>query len=305
MHCLKNVLDNGASVAPRGIKTYEVLGPSFRILNPRNRLINIPIRNWKIYYAFGELLWHLSGSRAKSFIRYYSRFWEKYYCGELTVEGSSYGRKLFTTICDNESPWTKAKELILKDPDTRRAIIPLFLNNDFNSIDKCQDVACCCMIQFIVRDNKINLICNMRSNDAFLGLSYDIFLFTMLLELMSVETGYELGWYQHNIASLHLYEKDYGKACRIINSDVRLPREMPEMKNVEEIPRVIEYEKKIRECEQWDAEFEFDVSKYWKDILNCLIIYKAAKYPHIKKMLSMARVIENNPYIQWLNFFKF
>ncbi len=299
VHCLKNVLDNGASAAPRGIRTYEILGTSFRIANPRNRLINIPLRKWKIHYAFGELLWHLSGSRAKSFIRYYSKFWEKYYVGELTVEGSSYGRKLFVE-CDNGIPWTKIKELILKDPDTRRAIIPLFLSNDFNSIDKCKDVACCCMMQFLVRNNKINLICSMRSNDAFLGLSYDLFLFSMLLELMSIETGYELGWYQHNIASLHLYETDCRKARDIINSEVRLPREMPSMDNIEEIPLVVEYERKIRECEQWTGGFKFDVSRYWKDILDCLVVYKVAKCLHAKEIYPILAVLENNPYTEWL-----
>lgn len=300
VHCLEAIIKNGQKVLPRGVKTREILGVSYRILNPRNRLINIPSRNWSINYAFGELFWHLSGSKEKSFIGHYSKFWENCYSHELTIEGSCYGHKIFSSVVGDENAWTKVKNLILKDPETRRAVIPLFLRNDFKSIDKDQDVACCCTIQFIVRENKMNMICNMRSNDAFLGFSYDLFLFSMLLELMSLETGYTLGWYQHNIASLHLYEKNYDKACHVIEGVIGLPQEMPEMENIEEIPRVLEYEKKIREFTSWNSDCEIEVSTYWKDILNYLIYYKLARNSNIKDSNFYTSIIKNNPYKEFI-----
>jgi thymidylate synthase len=48
----------------------------------------------------------------------------------------------------------------------------------------------------------------MRSNDAYVGLPYDIFLFTSLQELMASELDIEIGTYYHSVNSLHIYHRD-------------------------------------------------------------------------------------------------
>ena len=51
----------------------------------------------------------------------------------------------------------------------------------------------------------------MRSNDIWFGLPYDIFQFTSLQILLSMELGVGIGTYTHICGSLHLYERDLGK----------------------------------------------------------------------------------------------
>jgi hypothetical protein len=56
------------------------------------------------------------------------------------------------------------------------------------------------------------MIVNMRSNDVFLGVPYDVFSFTMLQEYIAMRTGFQLGSYFHNAGSFHLYERHYNAA---------------------------------------------------------------------------------------------
>jgi hypothetical protein len=48
----------------------------------------------------------------------------------------------------------------------------------------------------------------MRSNDAWYGLSYDVFMFTTLQRTIADVLGIEAGPYTHHAYSLHVYERD-------------------------------------------------------------------------------------------------
>ena len=48
----------------------------------------------------------------------------------------------------------------------------------------------------------------MRSNDIWMGFPYDVFQFTAMQILLSMQLGVELGTYTHISGSLHLYERD-------------------------------------------------------------------------------------------------
>src|SRR5690606_26043016 len=51
----------------------------------------------------------------------------------------------------------------------------------------------------------------MRSNDLWLGLPYDIMMFTRLQSAMAWALGVRVGKYVHTTFSLHLYERDIPK----------------------------------------------------------------------------------------------
>ena len=77
-------------------------------------------------------------------------------------------------------------------------------------------------------DNKLNFYVNMRSNDVWYGLSYDVPFFTtvqkmMLLELKQHYPGLGLGHYVHDSRSLHVYEKDFERIEKIskLNKTIR------------------------------------------------------------------------------------
>ena len=62
----------------------------------------------------------------------------------------------------------------------------------------------------------------MRSNDVWLGLPYDVFCFTSIQCLISEEIGIPLGWYQHQVGSLHVYDANKAKTQRSLESDYQI-----------------------------------------------------------------------------------
>ena len=61
------------------------------------------------------------------------------------------------------------------------------------------------------------MVTYMRSNDVFLGLSHDIFAFTMLQEMIAKKLNIELGKYRHSVGSLHLYDDQIDTALQYLN----------------------------------------------------------------------------------------
>ncbi|MDU4834782.1 MAG: thymidylate synthase, partial [Enterococcus faecium] len=114
----------------------------------------------------------------------------------------AYGPKIVPLIDD-------LIQLLKNDTGTRRAVIPLYSADDLGKESK--DIPCTLSLEFLIRNNKLHLITNMRSNDIFLGLPYDIFSFTMLQEYIAYQLGVDLGCYYHYVGSLHVYQRNFKK----------------------------------------------------------------------------------------------
>jgi thymidylate synthase len=207
---LTTCLSEGFEIAPRGIRTRELLGVSFALSNPRGRVTTWARRSWSMALAVGELAWHFRGSDNVEELTHYAPSWIKYTDDGSRVMGSCYGRKIFAG--GDESQWSVAKSILKFDPASRRAIIStdILSKSDATTRDK----SCLSTMHFLIRNGKLDVFVNMRSNDIYLGLPYDVFLFSMFQERMAVELGVELGTYHHIAASLHVYETDIEKLRR-------------------------------------------------------------------------------------------
>ena len=141
---------------------------------------------------------------------------------------SAYGKYIFNhrpikgwgTKYDNElgqvkSQWEFVKEVLTKDPYSRQAVIHIKPVQMYET----KDVTCTFMLHFFIRDNKLDLITTMRSNDLLFGTTYDVFMFTFLQELMAAELGVELGTYKHFTSNMHIYEKDIEVINNILNEN--------------------------------------------------------------------------------------
>jgi thymidylate synthase len=98
-------------------------------------------------------------------------------------------------------------------PETRQAVCSLWRPSDLVNAfrgDK-KDLPCTLTLQFILRSGKLNLIVNMRSNDVWLGLPYDAWAWCSIQQLVADALDVELGWYQHQAGSLHVYERNFEK----------------------------------------------------------------------------------------------
>lgn len=73
---------------------------------------------------------------------------------------------------------------------------------------------CTCLVQFYIRDNKLNMTSFFRSNDAWLCAHGDMVALTNLQNDVSKELGVQVGSYTHFACCYHIYEYDITSAIK-------------------------------------------------------------------------------------------
>lgn len=270
--------------ASRGSFT-ELFGPLLELTNPRARLSRSESRG-KIFSALGELFWYLSKTNSYDFIQYYI---PGAYAKEIENDDNSirngYGIRLF----NHNGQFNQIENVIntLKRKQTsRRAVIQLFDASDLDTDKKFNEIPCTCTLQFLVRDQRLNLLVNMRSNDAYKGLPHDIFAFTMLQELIARSLDdVEVGIYKHCAGSLHLYEKieegeqtknDHESAKLYLDEGWQDKIAMPPMPSGDQwnaVEKVIEIERLIRTGNDVDISGS-GLDSYWQDICRLFLVFR-------------------------------
>lgn len=183
----------------------EVLNAITVIEDPTRCIMFNKIRNMPFRYAVGELLWYLSGNNNLSEIRKYTKAWDRMSDDGKTVN-SNYGYCIQHKFGFNQ--WEYVKNMLMNNPSSRQAVIHIKDANDTPS----KDVNCTVSCQFFIRDGKLYMTTYMRSNDIWMGFPYDVFQFTAMQILLSMQLGVELGTYTHIAGSLHMYKRDYETA---------------------------------------------------------------------------------------------
>jgi thymidylate synthase len=195
----------GNEVSSNNSNQTELLFRSFELTDPTTLSIAFPSRKFNENYAVMEFLWYLSRNRKVENIGKCANIWLRIQDGQKEVE-SNYG----TFILGEQWDWIKAE--LKKDKDSRRCTI--VIGQPYHKTKNWFDIPCTQYMQVFIRDNKLHLGVNMRSNDIIFGLCNDIFNFSlfqqlMLNELREIYPNLELGSYYHTAGSLHLYEMHY------------------------------------------------------------------------------------------------
>ena len=185
----------------------EMINANLILFDPTKNTMCQCQRKMPMRYAIGELLWYNSRRPDWKSISPYSKFWKN-----ISDDGEHVNSNYGWCIHDKYSfdQWKMVRELLQKDPNSRQAVIHIKEPRDVVNRPS-KDVNCTIAMQFLLRDNKLDLIVTMRSNDIWLGLPYDVFNFTCMQIQMAMELGVEIGTYYHNAGSLHLYKKDKEK----------------------------------------------------------------------------------------------
>ena len=233
---------NGNDLLSRDGNSREILGFVGRISNPKAHFMFNPFRRMSPSYAAAEFLWYLSGTSSIEMIKQYAPQYERFSDDGVTAYGA-YGKRwkhpefyaelikafpnpekereiidasLVTTTIHHATVVGQLLALIslLKSkPNTRQAILSMWTPGDLVHAvagDK-KDLPCTLNLIFSVRDGKLYLSTNMRSNDIWLGLPYDAFCFMSLQILIADVLNLDLGWYQHSAMSLHVDERNKEK----------------------------------------------------------------------------------------------
>lgn len=295
---LHNVLDallrdTAFIEASRGRFT-ELYGPCLHLKNPRARFSRSEGKG-KVFSALGELLWYLSKDTRLDFIDYYvPNQFQKESDDQVRVR-SGYGDRLFS-FNGIDQVGNVIRQLRDK-PSSRRAVIQLFDASDLEG--KFASVPCTCTLQFLARDERLNLFVSMRSNDAYVGLPHDIFAFTMLQEMIARSTGHELGEYKHCAGSLHLYEDDRESAKEYLkegwqSTTIVMPS-MPNSDPWDSIEALQSLEEGIRSGKEVDIQAA-SLDPYWEDLAWLLKAYRASKDKNKQELVAIKNEIHSDVY---------
>ena len=282
---------DGIAIETRNLKTIELLFTKLILTNPRNRLLNNNIYKTNLFYFIGELCFYLSGSKKLNFINKYSKFWNTVSDDNETVN-SCYGYRIFkqkNKVGNIQIEYAISQ--LIKDKNTRKAVIMLASPEDaFIS----KDNICTINIQLLIRNNKLYMINNMRSNDVVYGLIYDVAFFSFLQEyiyviLKNYYPKLELGYYIHNVASLHIYEKHFKLFNKLNNKEFFSRIKMPELKfsDTGKLNDLLIYEEQLRrnESKKQITFWQNNLLKNNSDFLNwCQHILETNKHKFIKEV---------------------
>lgn len=279
--------------APRGMKIRENLFTSFAITNPRDRLLYIPDRKFSLQYVMAEILWYLSGNNETDWISNYSAFW-KDISDDGKTANSAYGARIYkhhpyhvcvgseTPMSQRPTQWEYVKEELTKDPDSRRAVIHIRQPQDSHMAKK--DVPCTLNLQFFIRDKKLHMIVQMRSNDLILGTALDVPAFTFMQELMALELGLDVGTYYHTSNSMHVYERHYDMCEKILNAETTLAstampalKEMPPVADLMDLERRAQLATSSQELIILGSEARMYTDVLWTDWAHILLAHRAKK----------------------------
>jgi thymidylate synthase len=269
----------------------EIVGAYLVIHNPRARLSRSESKG-KIFSALGEFLWYMSGTNAFDFIDYYLPHKYDAETDDRIVVKSGYGERLFKSWGLDQVQ--TIIEILGKKTTSRQAVIQIYSATDMKE----KSVPCTCTLQFLLREERLNLLVNMRSNDAYLGLPHDVFAFTMLQELVARALGSDLGIYQHFAGSLHLYEQHRSVAQAYLAEGWQnriVMDKMPEGDQWDALTSTLEVEKQIREHGAIDLS-GVALPTYWYDICVLLAIYNRVRNKDYGACLELKSKLSSNYY---------
>lgn len=191
-----------------GGQTREIINASLLLRNPRDRIVINDIRRANVAFGICEWIQIMMCDDSLETVMKYNKSIKKYSEDGKKIEGS-YGSANGHT---QPTQIQKCIQRLFRDKNTRRAVFAIYRPQDTER--EGLNTPCTISLQFLIRDDKLHMIVNMRSNDLIWGLTYDAFVFTMIQEyvcasLQRLGLHIELGQYFHNAASLHLYERHF------------------------------------------------------------------------------------------------
>lgn len=291
-NALADLFDRGRPSDSRIGNTLEIIGWSGVLTDLEYTFLCNPRRKLSASYAAAELIWYLSGEANINRIRFYAPQYEQYAEGNIAY--GAYGERLKNNIrnCDQ---MRLAIKMLNTSPASRQCVLSMWRPDDMLMAyeQKHKDLPCTLNWQFFMREGELHMVTNMRSQDVWLGMPYDIFVNTCMMRLLANDLQVKMGTYTHNCGSLHIYEKNWEAAreARCIHP-VSLPNYWEKGDDsVYDSSRVCEIEEKMRLLgnlqPHQDVHFT-DMGVMLQDLLRAC----ALKFGYVSDMFTSAALLQ-------------
>lgn len=204
---LDRIMMDGSYSSPRGIKTLDLGYTAIHFRRPNHMLARNSGRMLNTKIAVVEAIQLIGGFHDADLMTWASPNFKQFM--DDGMFWGAYGERI-------QQQMVHVARKLTEDPSTRQAVVTLW-NPEYDNIPGKSDYPCTISLGYRLRDQKLDAWTFMRSNDAWLGLPYDVFQFTQLQRTLARSLGVLLGTYTHTAASLHLYEKDLDSIVNIKN----------------------------------------------------------------------------------------
>lgn len=211
--------EHGSSVRARGLATTELTAVTLIFPTPTNPLLPIGVgRGVNLKLAAIEALQLISGIQRHDLIERATPGFTRVLVDDRDPGYGAYGPRLVQQL--GESLYQ-----LKNDPSTRQAVLAIWNEADLKHHG---DKPCTVFLQFLVRPNylghtSLELHTHMRSQDVWLGVPYDVFMFTQLQHTVAAALELPTGRYVHHTTSLHLYDRDLDAAERLTTPTGQVP----------------------------------------------------------------------------------
>ncbi|GAB2790837.1 thymidylate synthase [Amycolatopsis magusensis] len=272
----------------RGNAGPERLNVAFQIDNLARRLPLFATRKTNVVFNLAEALWFLGGRDDLRMMIYYAPRMSAYASDGVTIAGAAYGTRLFRPGSGpgSSSAFDATLRMIAQDPDTKRAVIPIFGSHEIGDTTH-PDVSCTIAFQLLLRDGALHGVCYMRANDAFHGLVSDVYSFTFIQELAARLLRVRLGGYAHVVGSMHIADHHLPRARAILDEAATTPpprfepQSMPADTTLEIIGEVLDHEQRLRDNLLAHTATSLErtgLPLYWQRLVALLEIYRQIKH---------------------------
>lgn len=162
---------------------------------------------WKT--AIKELLWiwQMKSNKVQDLRDMGVNIWNEWELEDGTI-GKAYGYQLGKKNQIIDGLYVDQVDYLIyqlkNNPSSRRHITTLWNPDD---IPEMSLTPCVWKTQWLIKENKLSLIVEARSNDIGLGHPFNVFQYNILQRMMAQICNYDLGEYIYQIGDAHIYER--------------------------------------------------------------------------------------------------
>lgn len=282
---LSDILRDGITTGTAEDGQRELIGYRTGLARPLARITVHAARPLNITSAIARFVWMIAGNDRLADIAFYEPKVMAYSDDRLTVPGSDYGRRIMQPR-PGLNQLTGVVARLREDPDSRRAATVIWSPED--AVRQSNDIPCAFGTFYHIRRESLVATTIMRSNNAFLLLSFNIFEFSLLAEVVASELGVPFRTYLHWSASMHILNHEAGKARALVCSGPSTSREMPAMPSevspLAQARLLAIHETQLRQSSGRDEALGVrdsaiaDLHPYWLAFFDVLAVYRLTSY---------------------------
>lgn len=293
---LSDILDNGIEIkATKTLSTgsekttKDLWNYSIKLENPMDSVVKSNSNKFWVAGAVSRFIWMMgANNRIKDIEFYWGKGVGNFSDDEIIMPGSNYGARMITPR-PGMNQIESVIERLKKNPSTRRGAISIYHPED--AVRNSKDIPCAFGVFYTLRGGKLNTTIIMRSNNASFLFPYNIFEFSLLSEVIANEVGVKMGELHFQAVSMHLYEKDFEKAQKVIDenefNDFSFSNPIPQGNDsLDKIKKLIKLEADLRHASMgitkdnvitWIDLAKAELDEYWTQFYLIILHYIADK----------------------------